>query len=220
VVGYNEGGTVESCYAAGVIKASGNLSNAGGVIGNNFGGEVKNCYALGSVTLESGNTCNAGGVVAYNGGTVENCYAAGDVTANGTNSNAGGVVGHNENGSVQNCVALNNNVSGVSSNHRVVGLDGVGGSMDNNYAWSGMTINNSAVVVATIGPNYQNGGDWSKDDVKTITKWTAAPSDSPSGLDFSFVDPSPWRWDEDGINSPYLEGVGGDQPFAWPTHLD
>ena len=72
VVGYNNGGTVQSCYNTGDVSGS---DYVGGVVGLNNGGTVTNCYNTGDV---SGNG-NVGGVAGDSGSPdgikkVDNCY--------------------------------------------------------------------------------------------------------------------------------------------------
>ncbi|MBR3438295.1 MAG: leucine-rich repeat domain-containing protein, partial [Clostridia bacterium] len=84
VVGYNNGGSVQSCYNTGDVSGS---DYVGGVVGYNNGGTVQSCYNTGDVSGSD----YVGGVVGYNnGGTVTNCYNTGDVSGS---DYVGGVAG-------------------------------------------------------------------------------------------------------------------------------
>ena len=72
LVGWNEGGSISSCYSTGTISGG---ANVGGLVGLNEGGSISNCYSSGSV---SGTSC-VGGLVGQ-GGTITNCYSTGSVT--------------------------------------------------------------------------------------------------------------------------------------------
>jgi len=86
LAGYNEGGTVERCYANAQVAGSNN--EVGALVGQNHGGTVRQCYASGAVTGQS----NVGGLIGLNdnGGSVTQCYAACAVAAS---SSVGGLVG-------------------------------------------------------------------------------------------------------------------------------
>ena len=169
LVGSNNQGTVQNCYATGSVNGgawvgglvglnySGNVQNSyamgsvngsdyyvGGLVGNNTGGTVQNCYATGNVT----GSYNVGGLVGLNyGGTVQNSYATGSVTSE---SYVGGLVGWNNVGTVQNSYATGS-VTGSGTN--VGGLVGWndGGTVQNSYATGSVTA--SSNVGGLVGAN-------------------------------------------------------------------
>ena len=102
VCGYNDGGTITSCYNTGTVTAKNEDAYAGGVCGNNEG-TVTNCYNSGSVN----GTSVVGGVCGYNWeGITANCYNTGTVTTANEDAYVGGVCGKNYNGTVSNCYYL------------------------------------------------------------------------------------------------------------------
>ncbi len=125
VVGYNNGGTVETCSFTGAVSGSGSIAYVGGVVGQNIG-TVKNCCHTGEVTATANSAgynynAYAGGVVGTNvpSGRVENCYHRRPVTATGTGSGsgskfAGGVVGYLYSATVSNCYFLQDTDTSLS----------------------------------------------------------------------------------------------------------
>jgi hypothetical protein len=133
VVGWNEGGTVDNCYAIGSNITGTGSENTGGVVGLNASGTIQHCYATGFV---SGNN-NVGGVVGYSlltGAAVRYCYATGDVI--GTGGWVGGVVGSNA-VVVENCY-YTGNVLGNGSFQYTGGVVGGWGTVRNCYATGGV----------------------------------------------------------------------------------
>lgn len=83
VVGYNQNGTVEKCYAAGTVEGG---SSLGGLVGLNSG-RIQISYAAVAVTGRD----SVGGISGSNsGGTIETCYSAGAVSGR---YQSGGLVG-------------------------------------------------------------------------------------------------------------------------------
>ena len=143
VVGYNDRGTVKSCYATGSVVATGGL---GGVVGINYYGTIQNCYATSDVSGDY----FTGGLVGQNiGSTVENCFATGDVVGTGS---LGGVVGYNSS-TVKNCYATGNVVGtdNISYTGGVVG-DNNGGTVENCYATGSVT--GTVRTGGVVGDNY------------------------------------------------------------------
>ena len=124
-------GTVQSCYSTGSISGA---QNIGGVAGN-VAGTAENCYSTADV---SGASAYVGGVAGRVAGTAKNCYSTGSVS--GANS-IGGVAG-NVSGLVENCAALNPLVSASGNIYvgRVAGDVSGDNRLQNNYAYSGMTV--------------------------------------------------------------------------------
>ena len=125
-------GTVQNCYSTGSVSGG---DYTGGVAGNvGGGGKVQNCYTASSVS----GAYNIGGVVGLVAGTVENSYSTGSVSGV---SSVGGVAGYAP-GRVENCAALNPLVAatGSASVGRVAGDVSGDNRLQNNYAYSGMTV--------------------------------------------------------------------------------
>jgi len=108
LVGVNAG-TITSCYATGTV--SGN-SYVGGLVGSNYG-TITSCYATGAVN----GTTDVGGLAGNNSGPITSCYATGTVSGDGY---IGGLVGENSNGPITSCYATGtvtvngNNVGGLA----------------------------------------------------------------------------------------------------------
>ncbi len=101
VCGYNSGGTIESCYNAGYISGSNDI---GGVNGASSG-TTENCYNIGEVS----GSVYVGGVSGSSSGTITNCCNAGNVVSSSIYT--GGVSGYNSNGTIESCY----NTGSVSS---------------------------------------------------------------------------------------------------------
>ena len=179
---------VRSCYVIGAVAGD---SKVGGIAGWGAGA-IKNCYVLANVTATDGFTGGIAGDAAYNP-CMENCYYSGKVSAN--DSKVGGIAGFALNSTIKNCVSLAESVTGRSYVNRIVG-DRVGGSITNNYAWSGTEINNKN---DGINLTYENG---------TL---------SPQFSEIFGKDNSAWKFTEDGL--PTLKDVGGEQSAYLPLYL-
>ncbi len=195
VVGYVDGGTVQSCYTTGSISGQ---DYVGGVVGYIADDVIENCYSTGNVS----GTDYVGGVVGYvSSSTVQNCYNTGSVS--GTNY-VGGVVGYVSSSTVQNNVALNYSVSGSSDVGRVAGQKGYG-KVENNYAYSGMTGGGSDKAHDGL-----DGEDKSADEINEVGFWTAI-----SGFT---VDWNTTVWDIETGKLPILKDIAG-QDTSMPAHL-
>ena len=120
IIGYNNAGTVEECFANCTVNSNSTskLSCAGGLIGFLKKGNVTNCYATGDVKanynalVNDKNSAAAGGLIGHNSseGIITNCYASGTAKAvadpNGV-SFAGGLIGSNMS-TVTNCYSIGN----------------------------------------------------------------------------------------------------------------
>ncbi|WP_376960567.1 MBG domain-containing protein [Azospirillum sp. A26] len=127
LVGYNNGGTIESSYATGDVKPDwGDGNNSGGLVGENTG-TIRDSYATGSVP----DSWFAGGLVGVNSGTITNSHATGSVGSDGRNF-LGGLVGMNNDGTLSNVYATGS----VNGNGPVGGLVGsmAGGAVTDAYA--------------------------------------------------------------------------------------
>ncbi len=118
LVGMNDSGTVEQCYATGAVVGEGYFGIiVGGLVGENTG-TLRQCYASGSVT---GQDHWVGGLVgSHDAGTIEHCYATGAVTGK---RHVGGLTGASL-GDVVDCYAT----GAVTGERSVGGLVGSGGS--------------------------------------------------------------------------------------------
>ena len=77
LVGYNDYGTIASCYTTGAVTGYG--GSVGGLVGENYGGAITSCYATGAVT----------GYGSYVGG-LAGCNAEGTITASFWNTESSG----------------------------------------------------------------------------------------------------------------------------------
>jgi len=142
LVGMN-GGTVVNCYATSNVAGGWQYGDCvGGLVGLNEYGILSDCYATGSVTSVSG---GAGGLVGLNNadGTVSNCYATGSVIGGGEANNIGGLAGINF-GTVSDCYATGSVTGGWVRGEDIGGL--VGGTAS---LWA-MTISNSYYNYDTV----------------------------------------------------------------------
>jgi len=91
LVGYNNYGSIISCYATGSVSGLqvSSSSYVGGLVGYNNYGTITYCYATGSV---NGTGFYVGGLVGGNNGSLTDCYATGSVNGN---SGVSGLVGTN-----------------------------------------------------------------------------------------------------------------------------
>jgi len=143
VVGANEDGIVQYCYAKDA-RIKSNSSSAGGVVG--YGnGTVQYCYAQDNYVKSEGQS--AGGVMGYNIGWLANCYSSGGKVEG--DSHSGGVVGKMSVGasSVGKTVQYCYSTSEVSVNGFYVG--GILGELHNNS--TGTVLNNVALNIKVTG---------------------------------------------------------------------
>ena len=125
LVGVNENGYINACYAKGIITGEKHSSALGGLVGNTGGGHISNCYAL--TTVSAGDESHwLGGLVGFNEqGKISYSYAKGYVSGD---FNVGGLVGLNV-GQISNSYA-----SGlVKGNGALGGLVGTNGSNATSY---------------------------------------------------------------------------------------
>ncbi len=175
---------IEHCYTAGAVTGNG---RTGGLVGQAYAGSaIKDSYSASAVT-GSADYDSVGGLAGLiNNSTIENCYAAGAVSH--AEICVGGIAGRTLGTStVKNCAALNMSVEGTGYYYRVSGtLEGTA-TLHNNIAFSGMTVNGSAVTGVADDQNgaSKTGGEI-KDDTGNILSalFTAAKgwSYTPGGL--------------------------------------
>ena len=120
---YTNNGSIHHSYATG---DSSNNSYSGGLVGQNAG-TITNSYATGDSTCTD-NFCDSGGLVGDNTGTIHNSYA----TGNSSGANSGGLVGYNFD-TITNSYATGSS-RGRSYSGGLVGINGLGSSINNSYA--------------------------------------------------------------------------------------
>ena len=188
-------GRIYNSYSTGSISGNNYIS---GIVALNVSTTVSNCYSTSSV---SGNS-QVGGIVGDNYGTVSNCYSIGLVSGS---TQVGGIVGTNNRTTIKDCVALNPSVIATSGTDagRITGINGAG-TINGNYAYSGMTVNGNTVAGGSTGS--QDGADKSIADIINI----------PGDLDLNSIFGSPWTTATNslpGLNSqivplpPHLSGI-------------
>ena len=186
LVGNNKG-TISNSYATGKVEAD---SAAGGLAGHNDNGEITDSYATGNV---NGND-EVGGLVGYHEGVISRCYVTGAVTGG---TLVGGIAGSNA-GTIENSAALNSSVDGSLSAGKVYGFD-AGGSANDCYSWTGMTVNTGNMTGGAGNDlDYGNGFDVDWDTI--------------------FGDTSAWT-NTDGTKLPILSGPGGSQSPLIPDYM-
>ena len=100
-VGFQKGGSIESCFVSGSILTSGKGNSIGGLVGNMWSGGIVNGLSMVDIRV-SGDESYVGGITGYvrKSGTVtfESCAYDGGVITNSGNGGTGGVVGFYEEG--------------------------------------------------------------------------------------------------------------------------
>ncbi|AQQ09365.1 Internalin-A precursor [Sedimentisphaera cyanobacteriorum] len=114
IAGFNNGGTIENCSAAGSIDAQDKGLAVGGIVASNAG-TLQNCQSEVSIATDYG--CNAGGIAGQSTGSIDECSFMGsmDVADSGFASIddsenptiAGGIVGYAYNGSEYTNLSVN-----------------------------------------------------------------------------------------------------------------
>ena len=202
-------GTIQNCYVTGSV--TGGNGRVGGIVGTIQSGAIQNCYVAGSVTGAAGQIGGIAGRIEDSSGTIRNCYVTGSIY--GTTSYVGGIVGINY-GSVLNCVALNQSVDAMSNIGRV-GYNNA--TLNNNYAWSDMTLRANGSPMSPTGTTRSGIGGESitAAQAKDNSWWTTAGNWNTGGIgawDFTTV------WQLNGANGmPSLRVFGTVQP--WPGYL-
>lgn len=88
LVGDNNGGTIQRCFATGSVSGGAAITDAGGLVGEN-GGAIADSYATGAVNSKKQ---IAGGLVGSNFETIDRSYATGAVTGS-SDAALGGYIG-------------------------------------------------------------------------------------------------------------------------------
>jgi len=94
LVGYNDDGSVSSCYSAADVTGTG--EDTGGLIGSNYG-IIQLSNSTGKVV---GSHIHVGGLIGENIGNISNCYSKCAVQGG---TEVGGLVGHNYWGEITSC---------------------------------------------------------------------------------------------------------------------
>lgn len=208
----NSNTAIENCYVTGSVSAaSGKSVIIGGLVGG-FGesATIENCYSFASVNAYSSGglmaiimTGSLAGIVI----TITNSYATGNVSVSTAGTQqifVGGLTGQ---GSVRNSTALARDVlaeatgGGNAYSNRIVATVPI--SPVNNYAWDGMTVNDSIVTTGT-GSN-GNGADATATELATATPWT------------EFTQANGWEYTPGSL--PILKNVGGNQSSTMPAWI-
>jgi hypothetical protein len=123
LVGYNELGMIDNCYATGSVTGDIDATGMGGLVGMNEQGTVTGSYATSNVAGGWQYGVHIGGLVGLNeDGVLSDCHATGSVTGD---SSVGGLVGHNQpDGALSNCYATGS----VISDGEAAGIGGLAGS--------------------------------------------------------------------------------------------
>lgn len=95
VVAWQKTGTVEGCYASGIIYNSGKGQAVGGIVGNADAGIIKNNLSIISIQI-SGSEAYVGGIIgqAKNDVKIESCVYDGGKFINDSTARDGGVIGY------------------------------------------------------------------------------------------------------------------------------
>lgn len=95
IVAWQKSGTVEGCYASGIIYNSGKGQAVGGIVGNADSGTIRNNLSIISIQI-SGSEAYVGGIIgqAKNNIKIESCVYDGGKFINDSTARDGGVIGY------------------------------------------------------------------------------------------------------------------------------
>jgi hypothetical protein len=189
--------SIINSYSTGNVSATGD--HVGGIAGQVNGESfITNSYARGNV---NGNE-RVGGIAGYvDFSNITNSYSTGNINATG--AYAGGIVGYVYAYIIINNAAINQEVNGLSSVNRIVGIRFTGsisgGAVQNNFAFSGMSTN--LYYFSDVSDPAKHG--------TSITSIDAFRSQSTYendlGWKFGNDDANPWKINSDKNNGyPYL----------------
>ena len=187
LAGKAESGTIERCYATGVV--SGASICVGGLVGENKGATISDCYT--GVRVINSDDYATGGIVGKNEGSVRNVYAAGEISGK---DYVGGIAGANY-GTIRNSVALNSAVKGVYEyTARFGGNDNSLNVSESNHSWNAMDNGGSDWTAHGDHASLSSASELGVfSSFKTLTGW-----------DFDKV----WEWkEENGREYPALRGI-------------
>lgn len=150
LVGYNNGGIIDSSYNIGDIinnkDGGAEAGQTGGIIGSNDG-EVRNGYNAGTVNTKSDCT---GGIVGINRNEIINCYNLGYIVNSA--SKTGGIVGYAQNSSnIVNCI----NSGTVENGTKIGGIIGeASGNVSIDNCKSNAILNGKEFGGGIVGYSY------------------------------------------------------------------
>ena len=149
-------GIVRNCSVTGGIDAGGvaDISGAvGGIVGDNIRGYtagtgvIESCYSAVKIHNSKASEASAyGGICGTNDGTIQNCWSLSTVSGP---SMVCGLVGSNtRDGSILQCAVVGSSVSYTNAagpGSRITYAKAGTGTIEQVYAWSGMTVNGSTM---------------------------------------------------------------------------
>ncbi len=156
VVAWQKTGTVEGCYASGIIYNSGKGQAVGGIVGNADAGIIKNNLSIISIQI-SGSEAYVGGIIgqAKNDVKIESCVYDGGKFINDSSARDGGVIGYRYE---ENTTLVKNSYYDENDVDEGVAL----GSSDGVYSAS---ILNEDQIACILNEGEWNGTTCSKDGV-------------------------------------------------------
>jgi hypothetical protein len=203
-------GTIQFCYASGIVSATKGLhvaAAAGGLVGASSG-TIENSFATANVT---GSKNFVGGLLAWNSGIVNASYATGDLSGPAV----GGLVGENDGGAIMDSYAAGNVRVNQDGGHTtwgggIVG-NALGGTISNSYATGTVSGKKNTMVGGLVGVVAVNGGTIS-DSYSTgvVVAGTGSYIGGSIGYDFSqpgSITNSYWDVDTSGITN-LSQGAG------------
>ena len=156
IVAWQKSGTVEGCYASGIIYNSGKGQAVGGIVGNADAGIIKNNLSIISIQI-SGSEAYVGGIIgqAKNDVKIESCVYDGGKFINDSSARDGGVIGYRYE---ENTTLVKNSYYDENDVDKGVAL----GSSDGVYSAS---ILNEDQIACILNEGEWNGTTCSKDGV-------------------------------------------------------
>lgn len=156
IVAWQKSGTVEGCYASGIIYNSGKGQAVGGIVGNADAGIIKNNLSIISIQI-SGTEAYVGGIIgqAKNDVKIESCVYDGGKFINDSSARDGGVIGYRYE---ENTTLVKNSYYDENDVDKGVAL----GSSDGVYSAS---ILNEDQIACILNEGEWNGTTCSKDGV-------------------------------------------------------
>lgn len=156
IVAWQKSGTVEGCYASGIIYNSGKGQAVGGIVGNADSGTIKNNLSIISIQI-SGSEAYVGGIIgqAKNNVKIESCVYDGGKFINDSTARDGGVIGFRYEG---NTTLVKNSYYDQNDVDKGVAL----GSSNGVYSAS---ILNEEQIACILNEGEWNGTTCSKDGV-------------------------------------------------------
>jgi hypothetical protein len=160
-----------------------------------IGGRIERCYNAGEL-----NGKTAGGIVGVlsSGGVIKDCYNVGAISGTTSDSYVGGIVSRLVQGSiinVYNAGTVKNIYSGLERIGAIVGDDANMGSVT--YAYYDA---DTSGAISAIG---------AKLETASMGRGNAAMRQRATFVNFDFTSSSPVWYITEGVHTPYLNGVGG-----------